>query len=52
MTVRRIITVVAALLALILGASCNDRVNEVVTAETDDPFYLQGQQLNRQGRNP
>src|SRR4051812_23245589 len=52
MTVRRILTVVAALLAVLMASGCGDRGNDPVAAETDDPFFVQGRQLQRQGRNP
>jgi nucleoid-associated protein YgaU len=51
MTVRRTISVVAACLAVLAGAGCGDR-EAPLPAETDEPFYVQGKQLMRQGRNP
>ena len=52
MTVRRTISVVAACLAVFAGAGCGDRDATPLLAETDEPFYVQGKQLMRQGRNP
>lgn len=51
MTVRRNLFVLAALVALFLGAGCGDRDGAPLPAETDEPFYVQGVQLKRQGRN-
>lgn len=47
---RQIFTSVALGLAL-LGAGCGDREGPPLPAETDDPYYVQGKQLQRQGRN-
>lgn len=52
MTVRRHMSVVAALLALLGGVGCSDRGRDPLPAETDEPFYVQGKQLMKQGRNP
>lgn len=52
MTVRRKITAILALLASLLAAGCGDRDHQVTAAETDDPFFIQGRQLQKQGRNP
>src|SRR5688572_30344317 len=49
MTHRRLFAL-AALLALLLGAGCGDRGAPTI-AEMDEPFYIQGVQLNKQGRN-
>jgi LysM repeat protein len=51
MIVRRIIAVAATLFVLV-GTACRDRSNEPMPAETDDPYFVQGRQLQRQGRNP
>jgi len=51
MTVRRNLFVLAALIALFLGAGCGDRDGAPLPAETDEPFYVQGVQLKRQGRH-
>lgn len=51
MTVRHIITVVVALVAVFAGG-CSDRDGTPLPAETDEPFYVQGKQLMKQGRNP
>jgi tetratricopeptide (TPR) repeat protein len=52
MTVCRTISVVAACLAVFAGTACSDRDGTPLPAETDEPFYVQGKQLMRQGRNP
>jgi tetratricopeptide (TPR) repeat protein len=51
MTVRRQLSALLALGALLLGAGCSGGDSLVLSAETDDPLYLQSQQLKRQGRN-
>ena len=51
MTVRRTFTF-AALAVLLLGAGCGDRDNAPALAETDEPLYVQGIQLKKQGRYP
>ena len=50
--VRRILFVIAALLGLLGATGCGDRGREPLPAETDEPFYVQGKQLMKQGRNP
>ena len=52
MTVRRTFSVVTACLAVLAGAACSNRDGAQLPAETDEPFYVQGKQLMRQGRNP
>jgi hypothetical protein len=52
MTVRCQIAAFAAVLALLGGVGCSDRSREPLPAETDEPFYVQGKQLMKQGRNP
>lgn len=52
MTVRRTFSVVAACLAVLAGAGCSDRDRPPLPAETDEPLYVQGKQLVKQGRNP
>lgn len=52
MTVRRILSAAFALGVLLLGAGCSDRENIPAIAEVDEPFYVQGMQLKRQGRYP
>lgn len=52
MTVRRTFSVVTACLAVLAGSACSDRSGTPLPAETDEPFYVQGKQLMRQGRNP
>lgn len=52
MTVCRIFSALAALLALLGGAGCGDRGRDPLPAETDEPYYVQGKQLMKQGRNP
>lgn len=53
MTVRRrILTAAALVLGLVLGgAGCGDREGAPLPAETDDPYYVQGKQLQKQSRN-
>lgn len=52
MTVRRIFSVVTACLVVLAGAACGNREGAGLPAETDEPYYVQGKQLVRQGRNP
>jgi tetratricopeptide (TPR) repeat protein len=52
MTVRRTFSVVTACLAVFAGVACSDRDGVPLPAETDEPYYVQGKQLMRQGRNP
>jgi nucleoid-associated protein YgaU len=52
MTVRRTFFVVTACLAVFAGWACSDRNGTPLPAETDEPFYVEGKQLMRQGRNP
>src|SRR5690606_19706647 len=52
MSVRRTFSVVIACLAVFAGAACTDRGGSPLPAETDEPYYVQGKQLMRQGRNP
>lgn len=52
MTVRRQICAAFALCVLLLGAGCSDRDSAPMPAETDEPLYVQGMQLKKQGRNP
>jgi LysM repeat protein len=52
MTVRRIICLIAAGLAMLTWAACGDRDGPPLTAETDEPLYVQGKTLVRQGRHP
>jgi tetratricopeptide (TPR) repeat protein len=47
---RRHSALLAALLGLVL-AGCGDRDRTQLPAETDDPFYVQGKQLQKQSRN-
>ncbi len=51
MTVRRQIAVAAALLVLLVVSGCGDRGGAPLPAETDEPLYVQGMQLKRQGRH-
>jgi LysM repeat protein len=39
-----------ALLVVLMGAGCGDREGAPLPAETDDPYYVQGIQLQKQGR--
>ena len=52
MTVCRTLSVFTACLAVFAAAACSDRDGAQLTAETDEPYYVQGKQLIRQGRNP
>jgi hypothetical protein len=52
MTVRRHLCAALALGLLLLGAGCADRDAVPTVAETDEPLYVQGIQLKRQGRYP
>ena len=55
MTVRRTIFSVFSVLALaaLLGSTgCNDRHTLPTLVETEEPFYVQGMQLKKQGRQP
>lgn len=48
---RRTFPAIAALLLLLLGlVGCGDRSREPLPAETDEPLYVQGKQLLKQGR--
>jgi LysM repeat protein len=51
MTVRPQTVAVLAAAALLFSAGCGGGENVAFTAETDDPYYRQGQQLVRQGRD-
>lgn len=52
MTVRRHLCAALALGLLLLGAGCADRDAVPTLAEMDEPLYVQGIQLKRQGRYP
>ena len=52
MTVRFTLFVVTACLAVFAAVACSDRGGAPLPAETDEPYYVQGKQLIRQGRNP
>src|SRR4026207_140564 len=52
MTVLRIFSLAGALLALFIGAGCGGRGSTPIPGETDEPYYVQGKQLVKQGRNP
>ena len=51
MFVRRHFSLVLLLALTLLGAGCGDREGTPLAAETDDAYYLQGKQLQKQGRN-
>lgn len=51
MTVRQPFTVLLALVACFFGAGCGGGDGLVLSSETDDAFYQQGKQLQKQGRN-
>ncbi|MGH7959758.1 MAG: LysM peptidoglycan-binding domain-containing protein [Opitutaceae bacterium] len=52
MIVCRTFSVVTVCFAVLAGAACSDRNRAQLPAETDEPYYVQGKQLIRQGRNP
>jgi tetratricopeptide (TPR) repeat protein len=52
MTVRRQYATALALAALLLGAGCGKPDGAAVVPEAEDPLYVDGKQLVRQGRNP
>lgn len=52
MTVRRHISAILALAALGLGAGCGGNDRSPVAAETDEPAYKEGKQLENAGRYP
>ncbi|MBM3855237.1 MAG: LysM peptidoglycan-binding domain-containing protein [Verrucomicrobia bacterium] len=49
---RRREVLVLAILGAALLAGCGERERAGISAETDEPYYLQGKQFLRQGRNP
>jgi LysM repeat protein len=51
MTVRRRLLTALALGLALCGAGCGDRDRAPLPAETDDPYHVQGKQLQKQGRN-
>jgi tetratricopeptide (TPR) repeat protein len=51
MTARLTFTLVTACIAVLAAVGCGDR-EAPLPAETDEPYYVQGKQLMRQGRNP
>ncbi len=52
MPVRRLFLAAVALCALLLGMGCRGGTDAPQIAEIDEPFYVQGVQLKKQGRNP
>lgn len=52
MTVHHRLSTAFALVALLLGAGCTGGDNALFALETDESFYQQAKQLQRQGRNP
>jgi hypothetical protein len=55
MTVRRtfcLVTACLAVLGVLVLPACGDRDGAPLPAETDEPFYVQGKTLVRQGRHP
>lgn len=48
--VHRLLSVLAGLLLALLAAGCGDRERLPVPPEIEDPFYVQGKQLQKQGR--
>ena len=51
MTVRRTFRLVAACLSVLAWTACGDRDGAPLPAETDEPLYVQGKTLVRQGRH-
>lgn len=51
MTVCRHLLPAFAFLVALLGAGCGERDGVPLPAEIDDPYYIQGKQLQKQGRN-
>lgn len=51
MTFRRASAVAAAFAVLLLGAACGDRADAPLGAETDEPLFVQGKQLQKQSRH-
>lgn len=51
MTLRQIVTVALAGLALFAAAGCERRDSQAISSEADEPNFRQGQQLVKQGRN-
>jgi LysM repeat protein len=47
---RRLLTVLVLVLSL-CGVGCGERDRAPLPAETEDPYYAQGKQLQKQGRN-
>jgi tetratricopeptide (TPR) repeat protein len=51
MRIRSIVTFCLASLVLLGGAGCERRDGQIASSEADEPYYRQGQQLVKQGRN-
>lgn len=51
MLVRRPLLACVALLAACWGAGCSDRDGSPLPPEIEDPYYVQGKQLQKQGRH-
>lgn len=51
MTVRRPLLAALALLLALLGSGCGDRDGAALPPEIEDPYYVQGKQLQKQGRS-
>lgn len=51
MTVRHLVVVLLAGVAMLLGQGCSGNDDAVPGLETDDPTYRQGKQLQKQGRH-
>lgn len=51
MIVRRPLLACVALLAACWGAGCSERDGSPLPPETEDPYYVQGKQLQKQGRH-
>jgi tetratricopeptide (TPR) repeat protein len=51
MRIRLIVTLSLASLVLLGAAGCERRDGQIASSEADEPYYRQGQQLVKQGRN-
>jgi LysM repeat protein len=52
MTVRHVFLLAATLGLLLGGTACGDRDAATLGPETDEPLFVQGKQLEKQGRHP
>jgi LysM repeat protein len=51
MTIRQFLSLAAAATVLLGGTACGSRENAPLGAETDEPLFVQGKQLQKQSRN-